>query len=105
LSSAGIYLEEQPRSGTRVLLISLLWSKLLVDYSLLAATKGEASMKLLSTIAGFIGLFLLLLSLIGRVIGLPYLVLLGSGISFGSVLLLANTAFVLAIFLRLPKED
>ncbi len=61
--------------------------------------------KLLSTIAGIIGLILLFLSLMGRVIGLSFLALLGTEICFGNVLLLANTAFVLAIFLRLHKKD
>ena len=62
-------------------------------------------MKLLSTIAGIVGLILLVVAVIGRIMGSSAFGILGMNIAYGNVLLLANTAFVLAIFLRLHGKD
>jgi hypothetical protein len=61
--------------------------------------------KLLSTIAGIVGVILLVVAVLGRIMGSWSFGIIGTNIAYGNVLLLANTAFVLAIFLRLHGKD
>ena len=62
-------------------------------------------MKLLSTIAGIVGVILLVVAVIGRIMGSWAFAIFGTNIAYGNVLLLANTAFVLALFLRFHGKD